>query len=167
MQNRLVLQVVFILSSLILSKAQDGIGLGHSCLRWSLDKDGQTRVTFLREEEATGVLSLYLSLWSDDMRLVTCEINTNPIVTERYRALCDRSGTQGQKNAQRFNISTLLAPDGPCARIASSAPNFTRRTRRDGTEGKARRKRAWILPGTLWCGKGSEAVRYEQLGETW
>ncbi|XP_036454155.1 uncharacterized protein LOC118827048 [Colossoma macropomum] len=29
---------------------------------------------------------------------------------------------------------------------------------------KIRQKRAWILPGTLWCGRGSTAGDYEQLG---
>ncbi|XP_056135959.1 phospholipase A2 isozymes PA3A/PA3B/PA5-like [Lampris incognitus] len=31
-------------------------------------------------------------------------------------------------------------------------------------EGKSRRKRAWTFPGTLWCGVGSKATRYDQLG---
>ncbi|KAF7649252.1 hypothetical protein LDENG_00144520 [Lucifuga dentata] len=43
-------------------------------------------------------------------------------------------------------------------------PKFTGRTRRDTTEGKVRRKRSWIFPGTLWCGTGSKAMAYEQLG---
>ncbi|XP_076010124.1 uncharacterized protein LOC143003393 [Genypterus blacodes] len=34
----------------------------------------------------------------------------------------------------------------------------------DTAEGKVRRKRAWIFPGTLWCGTGSKAIGYEQLG---
>ncbi|KAL6465723.1 hypothetical protein MHYP_G00258560 [Metynnis hypsauchen] len=29
---------------------------------------------------------------------------------------------------------------------------------------KIRQKRAWIFPGTLWCGRGSTAGDYEQLG---
>ncbi|XP_045890969.1 group 3 secretory phospholipase A2-like [Micropterus dolomieu] len=125
--------------------------------------DGQTRVTFLRGDTA-GVRSLYLSLWSEDKRLVTCELNTDPRVTERYRAICDRIDSRGQEEEviQRFNISALLAPEAPCALVSSSAPKFTRR--RDGTEGRARRKRSWIFPGTLWCGTGSKAVGYEQLG---
>uniref|UniRef100_A0A4W6G3Z8 phospholipase A2 n=1 Tax=Lates calcarifer TaxID=8187 RepID=A0A4W6G3Z8_LATCA len=151
-----LLQVFFALSSLILSKAQDVMGSGHSCFRASPAGDGQTRVTFLRED-AAGARSLYLTLWSEDMRLVTCEVNGNPLATERYRTLCDRSGAQGREITQRFNISGVLAaPDAPCAPVSSSA--FTR------PEGRTRRKRAWILPGTLWCGRGSGAVKYEQLG---
>lgn len=165
MRSRFLLQVVFTLSSLYLAKAQHVLGPGPSCLRWRLHGDGQTRVTFLREEDAPGVRSLVLSLWSDDMRLVSCEVNTDPLVTERYRTLCDRSSTQNQDMAPKFDIRTLLSPGAPCAPVPSRAPMFTGGARRDGAEGKARRKRAWILPGTLWCGRGSRAVRYEQLGE--
>uniref|UniRef100_A0A3P8T1E2 phospholipase A2 n=1 Tax=Amphiprion percula TaxID=161767 RepID=A0A3P8T1E2_AMPPE len=125
--------------------------------------DGQTRVTFLRED-AAGVRSLYLSLWSEDMRLVTCEVNSNPLVIEKYRSLCDRSGSRSEEIIQRFNVSVLFAPDAPCAFISSGAQKFTKRMRSDGTERKTRRKRAWILPGTLWCGSGSRAGEYEQLG---
>ncbi|KAE8292368.1 Group 3 secretory phospholipase A2 [Larimichthys crocea] len=97
------------------------------------------------------------------MRLVTCEVNTDPVVTEGYRALCDGRGTQGQEISHRFDISMLLSPDAPCALVSSGAPKFSRRTRRDETEGKTRRKR-WIFPGTLWCGTGSKAGRYDELG---
>ncbi|XP_031705215.1 uncharacterized protein LOC116384546 isoform X2 [Anarrhichthys ocellatus] len=163
MQSRCMLQVVFVVSSLILSKAQHVIGSGHSCLRSSPAEHGQTRITFLRED-AAGVRSLYVSLWSEDTQPVICEVNTNPIVMDRYCSICDRSGTQGQEITQRFNISKLLSPDSPCALVSSSVPKFTKRTRRDGTVGKVRRKRAWIFPGTLWCGTGSKAAGYEQLG---
>ncbi|XP_035022301.2 group 3 secretory phospholipase A2 [Hippoglossus stenolepis] len=132
---------------------------GESCLRSSPARDGHTRVTFLRED-AWGARSLYLSLWSEDRRLVTCEVNSSPLATESYRTLCGRSDTQLQDEefTRRFNFSVLAAPDSPCA------PQVSRRTRRTGTEGKVRRKRGWLFPGTLWCGRGSEAVRYEQLG---
>lgn len=158
MQNGCFLQVLFALSLLILSKAQYVIGSDPSCVRSSPAEDGRTRVTFLRED-AAGVRSLYLSLWSEDARLLSCEGHADPAATEGYGALCDRSGTQDQEIMQRFNISALLAPDAPCA------PKFSRRVRRDGTEGKSRRKRAWFFPGTLWCGTGSKAAKYEQLGE--
>ncbi|KAM6943978.1 group 3 secretory phospholipase A2-like [Lycodopsis pacificus] len=163
MQSSCMLQVVFVLSSLILSKAQHVIGSGHSCLRSSPAEHGQTRITFLRED-AAGVRSLYVSLWSEDTQPVICEVNTNPIVMDRYCSICDKSGTQDQEITQRFNISKLLSPDSPCALVSSSVPKFAKRTRSDGTGGKVRRKRAWIFPGTLWCGTGSKAAGYEQLG---
>ncbi|XP_070690405.1 group 3 secretory phospholipase A2-like [Pempheris klunzingeri] len=139
------------------------MGSGRSCVRSSPAGGGRTRVTFLQEDTA-GARSLYLSLWSEDRSLVACEINTNPVDTERYRALCDGSSTLSQQIARRFNISALVAPDAPCAHVSSYAPELSGRTWRDGTEGKVRRKRAWMFPGTLWCGLGSRAVGYEELG---
>uniref|UniRef100_UPI003AADE819 uncharacterized protein n=1 Tax=Centroberyx gerrardi TaxID=166262 RepID=UPI003AADE819 len=163
MQSRYLLYVLLALSSLILSNTQDVIVSGHFCHRAGPAGEGQTRLMFLREETA-GTRSLYLTLWSKDMRLVRCEVNTDPLVTESYRSLCSRSGTEGQEISQRFNISMLLAPGAACAPDSTAAPQFTKRTKRDGSEGKVRRKRAWIFPGTLWCGTGSRATGYEQLG---
>ncbi|XP_059193262.1 group 3 secretory phospholipase A2-like [Centropristis striata] len=164
MQSSCLLHIIFAFSSLISTTAQDVIGSSHSCLKSSPADDGRTRVTFLRED-AAGERALYLSLWSEETQPVACEVNTNPLVTERYQSLCDTSGTDGQETMKRFNVSMLfVAPDAPCALVSSSAPKLSRRTRRDLTEGKTRRKRAWIFPGTLWCGHGSRAAGYEQLG---
>ncbi|XP_063752877.1 group 3 secretory phospholipase A2-like isoform X2 [Eleginops maclovinus] len=163
MQRICLLQVVFASSMLILSKSQGVIGSGHSCLRWKTANDGQTRITFLGED-AAGLRVLYLSLWSEDTRLVTCQVNANPFITETYRTLCNRSGNQNPHVPPNFNISMLLAADTACALASSSAQKFTKRTRRDVTVGRTRRKRAWIFPGTLWCGTGSKAVGYDELG---
>ncbi|XP_074526872.1 uncharacterized protein LOC141790717 isoform X2 [Halichoeres trimaculatus] len=163
MRNRCLLQVLLCLSSLILSKAQDVMGSGLSCVRSSPADDGRTRITFLREDTA-GALSLYLTLWSEDTRLVTCEVDQNPIATEKYSTLCHKSDTQEEDISQKFNISALLAPDAPCALGSSSAPKFSRRARRHEEEGKSRRRRAVSFPGTLWCGSGTRARRYDQLG---
>uniref|UniRef100_A0A8C9Z752 phospholipase A2 n=1 Tax=Sander lucioperca TaxID=283035 RepID=A0A8C9Z752_SANLU len=162
MQSVCLLQVVSTLSLLILSKAQPVVGSGLSCLRSSpaAAHDGHTRVTFLRED-AAGVRALFLSLWSEDARPVKCKVNTDPLVTETYRRLCNRS----HEVTRRFNISALLARDARfCAHVSSAAPKLSRRTRREETAGRARRKRAWTFPGTLWCGTGSKALGYEQLG---
>ncbi|KAL6114473.1 pla2g3 [Pungitius sinensis] len=164
MQSKCMLHVFFVLSLYILCKAHYVIGSGPSCVRSSPAGLGQTRITFLRED-ATGVRSLYVSLWSEDTRQVTCQVNTNPIVTDRYFSICDRSSTQSREVLQRFNTSMLLSPDSPCKSASSSVPKFIKRTRRDVAKGKVvRRKRAWIFPGTLWCGTGSMADEYEQLG---
>lgn len=150
-----LLQVLLFLSWLLLSRAQAAVGPGLSCVRSSpADADGQTRITFLREDPAAP-RSLYLTLWSGDMRLQACEVHRSPLATERYRALCDRS----QESTRSFNSSALLALDASCA------PELAGRWDRAGTEGQARRRRSLIMPGTLWCGRGNEAARYDQLGE--
>lgn len=150
--------VLFVVSSLCftLSKAQKMNRSGLSCLRLSPADDGLTRITFL--VDVAGVRSLYVSRWSEHQRLETCERMNDPVLTERYVSSCNRSDTQEQEIIQRFNISLLLAPDAPCALVSSSAPKS------GNAAGKVRRKR-WIFPGTLWCGSGSRATRYEQLGE--
>uniref|UniRef100_A0A3P9LT87 phospholipase A2 n=1 Tax=Oryzias latipes TaxID=8090 RepID=A0A3P9LT87_ORYLA len=49
--------------------------------------------------------------------------------------------------------------------ILFSLISFSAPTRGDGTVRKTRRKRSsWLFPGTLWCGTGSRARRYDQLG---
>ncbi|XP_030594101.1 group 3 secretory phospholipase A2-like [Archocentrus centrarchus] len=141
------------------------IGPGLSCFT-AIRGSGQTRISFLRED-TVGVRSLYLTMWSHDMRLVTCRVDSSPQITERYHTLCKRSDPRGQEISGRFNISGILLAlqKADCALLASSsASRVTRRTRSDDTERKARRKRAWILPGTLWCGSGSTAGGYEELG---
>uniref|UniRef100_A0A3Q0SHU2 phospholipase A2 n=1 Tax=Amphilophus citrinellus TaxID=61819 RepID=A0A3Q0SHU2_AMPCI len=165
MKSACVLQVFYGLSALILSKALDMIGPGLSCFT-AIRGSGQTRISFLRED-TVGVRSLYLTMWSHDMRLVTCTVDSSPQITERYHSLCKRSDPRGQEISGRFNISGILLAlqKADCALLASSsASRVTRRTRSDDTERKARRKRAWILPGTLWCGSGSTAGGYEELG---
>ncbi|XP_072243163.1 uncharacterized protein [Leuresthes tenuis] len=161
MESGWQLQAAFVLWTLSLSKAQDVVGPGLTCLR-STSADGQTRVTFLLEDPA-GALSLFLTVWSEDMRLVTCQIYTNSRITEVYRAHCDTTKSQHREMIQKFDISMVMAPDVPCVLVSSWTPEFTNRTRGDGAERKARRKR-WVFPGTLWCGSGSKAVGYEQLG---
>lgn len=129
-----------------------------SCLRSTLGTDGQALVSFLRED-AAGARLLYLTKWAEDARLVACEINQHPSVTEGYRLSCDGSESPGEEEPTRFNISALLSRDAPCA-----LPEFPQRTS-EVEESRGRRKRSWVFPGTLWCGSGSRAEGYEQLGE--
>uniref|UniRef100_A0A668AXU9 phospholipase A2 n=1 Tax=Myripristis murdjan TaxID=586833 RepID=A0A668AXU9_9TELE len=164
MQSRYLLSVVLVLSSLIMPTTQDATVSGHLlCHRSAPAGEGQTLLVFVREE-TDGARSLYLSLWSEDTRLLRCEVSADPLVTEGYLSLCGRTGTQGQETTQRFNISTLLAPDGPCGPDNAGAPRITKRAKTFGSEGKTRRKRSWLFPGTLWCGTGSKAMGYEELG---
>ncbi|CAJ1067932.1 group 3 secretory phospholipase A2-like [Xyrichtys novacula] len=156
-------QLLLFFSSLIFSKVQDVMGSGLSCVRSSPAGDGRTRVSFLREDSA-GARSLYLSLWSEDAQLLTCDVNQSPLVTGNYRSLCDRSGTREEELSRRFDISALLAPESPCARGSSSGAKFSKRARGDGTAVRSRKRRGMTFPGTLWCGTGSAAAGFDELG---
>uniref|UniRef100_A0A3Q4N0U3 phospholipase A2 n=1 Tax=Neolamprologus brichardi TaxID=32507 RepID=A0A3Q4N0U3_NEOBR len=155
----------FLFEPIISPTSQDMVGPDLYCFT-SIRGNVQTRISFLHED-TVGVRSFYLTIWSQDMRLVTCTVNLNPQITERYHSLCKTSNTRGQEVSYGFNISSILLAlqKADCAHLeASSASQLTIRTRTDETERKARRKRAWIFPGTLWCGGGSMAHGYEELG---
>lgn len=138
----------------ILTQAQNMSPRDLSCLRSSPSDDGQAQITFLAY--VAGVRTLYVSRWSEDQLLVSCERTTDPVVTERYGGSCDdRSDSQGHEIIRSFNVSSLVAPGAPCALVSA----------RGETEGELRRKRRWIFPGTRWCGTGTSASRYDQLGE--
>lgn len=164
MKNGDLLSVVLILSLLTLPNA-----LGHFCHRTSSAGERHTRLTFLREM-TVGVISLYLSVWSEDVQLISCAINDDPVVTGDYLAFCRKTAIRGQA-IHRFNISMLLTPASPCALNSTGGLKFAERTKRDvsdlshqKSEVKSRKKR-WTFPGTLWCGTGSKAIGYEQLGK--
>lgn len=143
--------VLFALSVLylMLTEAQSMSPPDLSCLRSSPLDDGQARVTFLAD--VAGVRTLYVSRWSEDHQLVSCERIIDPVETERYGGSCDLSDSQGHEIMRGFNVSSLVASGAPCALVSAG--------------GEIRRKRRWIFPGTRWCGTGSSATRYDQLGE--
>ncbi|XP_047236687.1 group 3 secretory phospholipase A2-like isoform X2 [Girardinichthys multiradiatus] len=162
MESGWFLQAVLVLSWLSLFKAQNTPGPGVFCLR-SIPADGHTLLTFLRHD-AAGVRFLYLTKWSEDMRLAACEINSNPDVTEEYHAFCNIKETWDQELVEKFKIGVLLSPDSLCALVPSGVPESSGGSGKDETERKTRRKRSWIFPGTLWCGTGTKAAGFEQLG---
>lgn len=159
------MQVFLALSSLIVSKAHDVMGSAASCLKSSPAGFGRTRISFLRAD-ASGVRSLYLSLWSQDLELLACEVHSSPLLTRSYGAVCESSGEQAAHIPHRLDLSALWAPDAPCALLRSpGSSELSRSVGSGGTTGKTRSKRAWVFPGTLWCGTGSKAAGYNDLGE--
>lgn len=153
--QRFPLPVLFLVPwlYLILTEAQYISPPDLSCLRSSPSDDGQARITFL--VDVAGVRTLYVSRWSEDQRLVMCERITDPLETQRYGGGCDPSDSQGHDIIRRFNVTSLVAPGAPCALVSAKGE----------AEGKIRRKRGFVFPGTRWCGTGSSASRYDQLGE--
>ncbi|XP_055080200.1 group 3 secretory phospholipase A2-like [Periophthalmus magnuspinnatus] len=149
---------VIALQTLVKCKLQNVMEPGTiSCLTESYFGQGRTQVMFLREERG---LLLYVTLWSEDMRLLACQVMSNPLVIENYRASYNRSSGENEPLYQRFNLSVVLSPNAPCGK--TDAPKGERS--RAGGEAKGRTKRSWLFPGTLWCGSGSKALGYDELG---
>ena len=182
MIHEILLSVVLVFSSLAQATALDGTTSGHFCatLSPSAGKGRDARLTFL-QRAPLGHLVLYLSVWTEDNRLVRCSVNSNSSITGEYLSLCSETQPDAQTDAavRRLNISALLSPDhrNPCAPeeatepVSSSAGGTTRSGDHGGdppasrtSEVKSRRKRSWLFPGTLWCGVGSRAMEYSQLG---
>ncbi|KAJ0067514.1 hypothetical protein NL108_007991 [Boleophthalmus pectinirostris] len=149
---------IIALQTLVKCKLQNVMDPGTiSSLTESYLGQGHTQVTFLRVERG---LLLYVTLWSEDMRLQACDVISNPLVIESYRTSYSRSSGENEPLYQRFNLSVILSPNAPCVKIDASKDEH----RREGGEAKGRRKRSWIFPGTLWCGTGSKAHGYDELG---
>uniref|UniRef100_A0A3B4CQW4 phospholipase A2 n=1 Tax=Pygocentrus nattereri TaxID=42514 RepID=A0A3B4CQW4_PYGNA len=131
---------------------------------------GRTQCSFLRKSAATEPLLFYWTVWTADHRVEGCSISAERSLIENYLTLCrevhtwDSDGTQ----SLRLNISLLFDPRSPCKFRPSAVGNWMRQRRNldlgHRVGAKSRQKRAWIFPGTLWCGRGSTAGDYEQLG---
>lgn len=149
---------------------------------WSSTARGRTHYSFLRE--SAGTLRLYLSTWTESQRLLDCVVVEDSRVTEHYLALCQerRAGNILGSPQEHFNTSLLLAPGNPC--VVGSTTGFEPSVRvardlEDADPGRAsgrdsavssgpelrRRKRSLVFPGTLWCGTGTKANAYDDIGE--
>uniref|UniRef100_A0A670ZKX3 phospholipase A2 n=1 Tax=Pseudonaja textilis TaxID=8673 RepID=A0A670ZKX3_PSETE len=116
---------------------------------------------------------LVQSLW--DLRsgeLLECALRTEPDVTRRYLELCGPGGLRhplaraSWDPRLRRELDALEARKGACkgtpARRAASAPAAAG-GKREG-EARPRSRRAFTLPGTLWCGAGATAEMPSELG---
>ncbi|XP_072515284.1 group 3 secretory phospholipase A2 [Salminus brasiliensis] len=143
--------------------------------------NGHTHYMFLRQTRRAGETSLVLfdSIWSKENTLVDCVTSNNQVATKSYVSKCwESEGRQFSKSPDvRFNISELVEPAGPCMSMGHLARlrAFVRRSRDlesvdqqnsgESSGLKLRRsKRAWIIPGTLWCGAGHSALNFSDLG---
>lgn len=136
---------------------------GLFCVRTSSSL-GRTRYSFLRRGGADeGSVRLYRTVWTTDGRVEECSVSTDRGHVRDYASLCSaHSAVYLNKTSVRFNVSALLDPGGPCRLDYLGAIRSDPDRHRSGV--KKRQKRAWIFPGTLWCGQGSSADEYEQLG---
>ncbi|CAM4529417.1 unnamed protein product [Leuciscus chuanchicus] len=132
---------------------------------------GSYQVSFLTHSlDALAPPLFYWSKWTSEKRVEDCIMSSDRTLVTRYLSLCreERASDNAEKLPFRFNISALLEDARLCE--MNSYLNFTL-LKEDVNQGqpmdsraKSRYKRAWVLPGTLWCGRGTSANDYEQLG---
>ncbi|XP_058230537.1 uncharacterized protein LOC131343126 isoform X2 [Hemibagrus wyckioides] len=132
---------------------------------------GRSQCTFLRRPSAEASVLFYWTIWTADHRVEECFISAEPAVIQNYMSLCHEQGIwdQHKTSGLRLNITLLMEPGNPCDFRPTVLDNLGRHRYLDtsslvGSGTTIRQKRAWILPGTLWCGHGSRAGDYEQLG---
>ncbi|XP_030622631.1 group 3 secretory phospholipase A2 [Chanos chanos] len=141
------------------------------CLRTKPSLRG-TQISFLRNltNSNPAPLQFYWSVWAANGQLDTCSITHDPTIVRHYLSGCHgHGGTDNQKNSDlRHNISLLFTKDSPCQLRPVGLNHITKRALDRSPSNKSgarvRQKRAWVFPGTLWCGRGSSAKNYEQLG---
>lgn len=125
---------------------------------------GRIQCSFIRKSAS---LLFYWTVWTVDHQVEVCSISAETAVIQNYMKSCDEERTR-YSNVTRLNISQLMEPGSLCT-FQPSAVNDRLLHRRAlklvNQAGATRQKRSWVLPGTLWCGRGSSAGNYEQLGE--
>ncbi|KAI5088458.1 group 3 secretory phospholipase A2-like, partial [Silurus meridionalis] len=126
---------------------------------------GRTQCSFLRRPSAEASVLFYWSIWTADDRVEECSISAEPAVLHNYRSVCNEQSMWDlhKTSPRNINITALFEPDSPCELQSVGRWNLRPQKYLD-TAQKKRQKRAWIFPGTLWCGHGSRAGEYEQLG---
>lgn len=134
---------------------------------------GSYQVSFLTQSlDASAPPLFYWSKWTSEKRVEDCIMSSDRTLVTRYLSLCreERAYDNAEKLPFRLNISALVEDARLCE--MNSYFNFTL-LKEDVNQGqpmdsraKSRYKRAWVLPGTLWCGRGTNANDYEQLGRS-
>lgn len=154
------------------------------CFWTSSISNGQTHYMFLHQttvgKERRFVL--FDSIWNMENHLVDCITSNNRAVIKSFSSKCWKARDRPFSDVPdgRFNISMLLEPDGPCVsvrhlpepmvpmRMTRDLDNMDRKTiyqnSGESSQKRKRSKRAWMIPGTLWCGSGNKASSFSDLG---
>ncbi|KAK2823299.1 hypothetical protein Q7C36_019899 [Tachysurus vachellii] len=156
----------------------------YFCLWTNSISNGQTHYMFLHQTTVGKERSFVLfdSIWNKENSLIECITSNNHAVIKSFSSKCwkDRSRLFSDIPDGRFNISRLIEPDGPCVDVGHLPElRLPVRRKRDNeykdsktiyqnngeTFQKLKRsKRAWMIPGTLWCGSGNKASDFSDLG---
>ncbi|XP_028680137.1 group 3 secretory phospholipase A2 [Erpetoichthys calabaricus] len=127
------------------------------CHRERGDSSGRRHLTFLTRR--TGQLELVQSIWGPEKNgqgLLECANSGDPELTESYLSLCEEAEPATPRGLR--DAAYLAGEDSPC--VDSSKSAFRRKRELPA----ARHKRSWMIPGTLWCGTGSVAANFTDLG---
>ncbi|GAA6089461.1 uncharacterized protein LOC113642267 [Tachysurus ichikawai] len=140
------------------------------CFR-SKSELGRSQCTFLRRPSAVASVLFYWTMWTADNRVEECFISAEPALIQNYMSVCHEQSIwdQHETSGLRLNITLLMELGSPCEFRPIVLGNLRWHRYLDpgyllGSGNRMRQKRAWVLPGTLWCGHGSRAGDYEQLG---
>ncbi|MCJ8746773.1 hypothetical protein PDJAM_G00145520 [Pangasius djambal] len=140
------------------------------CFRTN-SEPGRTQCSFLQRPSAVASVLFYWTIWTAEHRVEECSVSAEPALIQNYMSVCHERGIWDlhKTSSLRLNITLLFEPDSPCDFRPIALGNLRWHRYLDtgyqvGSGTRMRQKRAWILPGTLWCGRGSRAGDYEQLG---
>lgn len=134
---------------------------------------GSYQVSFLTHSlDALASPLFYWSKWTSEKRVEDCFMSGDRTLVTRYLSLCreERAFDNAVKFPFPFNLSALVENASLCER--NSYFHFTldkgdvNQGQQMDSRAKTRSKRAWVLPGTLWCGRGTRANNFEQLGRS-
>ncbi|XP_015221542.2 group 3 secretory phospholipase A2 [Lepisosteus oculatus] len=149
-------------------------------IRRSASRPGHMYYSFLRRTHF-GSLLLYQSTWTEGQRLADCAASGDKTLTDSYWSLCRAEGRSNFSSIPdpRIDTSLLFGPGSPCVTkpVMDVGGNSAQRAKRDletlkqghtaassPSETPRRKKRGWFIPGTLWCGTGTSAATYGDLG---
>lgn len=133
---------------------------------------GRTQCSFLRRPSAEASVVFYWTIWTTEHRAEECYLSAEPALIQTYMSVCHEGGNWDphKTSSLSLNITLLLEPGSPCEFRPIAHGNlrwhqYLVKRSQVGNGSRMRQKRAWVFPGTLWCGRGSHAGDYEQLGE--
>nr|XP_055073726.1 group 3 secretory phospholipase A2 [Misgurnus anguillicaudatus] len=149
---------------------RDGYDKTPFCQLIQADR-GRFEVSFLSHQtDSSASLRFYWSRWTSEQSVEDCFTSTDETLIARYLSMCEHR-ERAKDAAERllhFNLSVILEDDSLCEfkiNPLSRFPFGQANVNQNQRSIKIRQKRAlFVLPGTLWCGRGTSANNYEQLG---